>query len=344
MRIPGLKFLRKSTRHLLDRVFPGGIILMYHRVAESECDPWGNCVSPGYFKEQLEVINRLARTFRLGDMTDSLARGKTPGHGIALTFDDGYVDNYHVARPLLATHDTPATFFLVSGRIGSGNAYWWDELADILLRPGRVPETLEIVLGGERHELRFGSAATYSAADRQADRGIRAWAARPGSRLSCYHHVWRLLKSLDRDERSEALDEIRIWAGDTRPRTAGQVTISSTEARELAAEGLIEIGSHSRFHSSLQNLDPSRQRQDIASSRTALEEIIERPVRSFAYPYGDYGRETPGLVKEAGFARACTITPRHFRSSDDPFLLPRFAVFDWDGDEFERRFFNLLPL
>lgn len=343
MRIPGLKLLRKSTRHLLDRVFPGGIILMYHQVADSKCDPWGNCVSPENFKEHLEAINRLARTFRLGDMTDSLERGKTPSRGIVLTFDDGYADNYHVARPLLEAHETPATFFLVSGRIGSGNTYWWDELTDILLRPGRLPDTLEIMLGGKRHELQLGTAANYSADDRQADRGVRAWAAKPGSRLNCYYRVWKLLRSLTQAERSDALGEIRSWAGETRARAAGQVTITGAEARELAAEGLIEIGSHSRSHPSLPDLDPSRQRQEIANSRTALEEIIERPVRSFAYPYGDYSRETPGLVKEAGLACACTITPRQVRSGDDPYLLPRFAVSDWDGDEFERRFFNFLP-
>ena len=125
MRVPGLKSLRNYTRHLRDRVFPGGIILMYHQIAESACDPWGNCVSPENFKEHLEVINRHFRTVRLGDLTDFLQRDKTPRGAIALTFDDGYADNYQVARPLLEACETPATFFLVSDRIGSGNAYWW---------------------------------------------------------------------------------------------------------------------------------------------------------------------------------------------------------------------------
>lgn len=343
MRIPGLKFLRKSMGHLRDSVFPGGIILMYHRVTEYDCDPWGNCVSPACFKEQLEVINRLARTFRLGEMTDSLECGKVPGHGIALTFDDGYADNYQVARPLLEAQDTPATFFLVSGRIGSRTPYWWDDLAGILLQPSRIPESLEITLRGERHELHFGPAAIYSANDRQADHGIRVWAAKPGSRMNLYYRIWKLLRSLTRDERNIVLDEIRQWAGETPSRVAGQVTITGAEAHELAADGLIEIGSHSRFHPSLPDLDASRQRREIADSRTALEEIIGQPVRSFAYPYGDYGQETPGLLKEEGYARACTIIPRHVRRDDDPYLLPRFAVSDWNGDEFEKRFFKLLP-
>jgi peptidoglycan/xylan/chitin deacetylase (PgdA/CDA1 family) len=317
---------------------------MYHRVAECECDPWGNCVSPEHFKEHLEAIQHLARPFRLADMTNTLENGKTPSGGIALTFDDGYADNYHVARPLLETYDTPATFFLVSDQTGSGHAYWWDDLAEILLRPGRVPETLEIELGGEQHGIHFGRAATYSAADRQADRGIREWAARPGSRLGCYYRVHTLLRPLTHDERNEALEKIRRWAGGSRPRAQGQVVITGAEAHELAAEGLIEIGSHSQSHPSLPDLGISRQRQEIANSSATLEEIIGRPVRSFAYPYGNYDRDTPGLVKEEGFARACTIVPRHVRSGNDPYLLPRFAVSDWDGEEFTKRLFKLLPL
>lgn len=343
MKVPGLKFLRKTTRHLFDRTFPGGIILMYHRIEKCDYDPWGNCVSPEHFKEHLEVIKRLARPMRLGDITDSLENGRTPSGDIALTFDDGYGDNYHVARPLLEAHDVPATFFLVSDQIGSGKAYWWDELADILLRTGQLPETLEITLGGRRHVIRLGHAATYSAADRQADHGVREWTARPGTRLSCYYRVCRLLRSLSRRERSGALDEIQRWAGGSRPRPAAQATITGAEAHELAAGGLIEVGSHTQLHASLPNLSVSSQRQEIANSRAALEGIIGRPVRSFAYPYGGYGRDTPGLVKQEGFARACTITPRHVRSGDDPYLLPRLSVSDWDGAEFTKRLFKLLP-
>jgi peptidoglycan/xylan/chitin deacetylase (PgdA/CDA1 family) len=310
---------------------------MYHQVADSECDPWGNCVSPDNFKEHLEVINRLARTLRLGELTESLHSGKTLKGGIALTFDDGYADNYHIARPLLEAHETPATFFLVSGQISSENAYWWDELTDILLRPGRLPETLEIALGGVRHEFQLNLAEIYSCDDLQADSDVRAWAAKSGSRLNFYYRVWKLLRSLPQDERSEVLDKIRIWTGETRSRAAGQITITDAEAHTLASEDLIEIGSHSQSHPSLPDLDPSRQRQELANSRVTLEEIIERPVRSFAYPYGDYSRDTLDLVKETGYACACTITPGHVRSGYNPCLLPRFAVSDWSGDEFERQ-------
>ena len=203
-----------------------------------------------------------------------------------------------------------------------------------------LPEILEIALGGVRHEFQLGPAEFFSCDDQQADSGVRAWAAKSGSRLNFYYRVWKLLRGLPQNVRSDALDKIRIWAGATRPRTAGKVTISDSEAHTLASEGLIEIGSHSQSHPSLPDLDPFHQRQEITNSRATLEEIIERPVRSFAYPYGDYSRETRGLVKEAGYACACTITPGHIRSGYDSFLLPRFAVSDWNGEEFERQLSN----
>jgi peptidoglycan/xylan/chitin deacetylase (PgdA/CDA1 family) len=280
---------------------------------------------------------------QLGRMTDFLKEGKTPRRGVALTFDDGYADNYDVARPLLETHDIPATFFLVGDWIGLDNAYWWDELADILLRPGQIPETFEVILGGKRYEHHLGPAATYTDADRRADCDTRVWAAKRGSRLSFYYFIWKLLRTLPQGERAKTLTEIRSWADAPGRAIDLPVAITKDQVHRLAAEGLIEVGSHAQSHACLSNLDPSRQRQEMTNSKVTLEAIVERPVQSFAYPYGDYSRETPRLLKEEGYARACTIAPGQIRPGEDLFLLPRFHVSNWDGDQFASRFFRLFP-
>ena len=336
MRVPSFKTPRSFASRVRDRARPGGIILMYHRIADTECDPWGNCVSAAHFEQQLEVIHRRGNACRLSDITDCLQRGQLPRGKVALTFDDGYADNYHVARPLLYASDTPATFFLVSDRIGSSEAYWWDELADILLRAGRLPESLTLTLGGQGHELRLEDAVAYDAGERRADRTIRAWAARPGSRLDFYYCVWKLLRPLPEAERSIELAKIRAWANCSRSPAIDPVTITMQEAKRLASEGLIEIGSHSKSHPSLPDLNPPLQRQELADSKAALEAMAGRSVRSFAYPYGDCSQEAPGLLRDAGYTSACTVVGGQVRSTNDPFLLPRIAVSDWSGDEFER--------
>lgn len=344
MRVPGLKTVRSFAARLRARVRPGGIILLYHRIADTDCDPWGNCVSPARFEQHLEVLRRLAHPCRLAEIVDSVRRGENVSGKVALTFDDGYADNYHIAKPSLHATGTPATFFLVSDRTGSLDSYWWDELADILLCAGRLPESLSGVFVGPDQELQLGDAVEYSPSDRRADRDIRAWEARPGSRLAFYYHVWSRLRPLRDKERSLALEKIRAWASRSPSRPAAPITITAPEANSLAAEGLVEIGSHSKSHASLPDLSPSEQRQELADSKAALEEVIGRPVRSFAYPYGSCGRETPGLLRDAGYTSACTVVHGHVRSSDDPFLLPRITVSDSNGDEFERRLFRFLGL
>src|SRR4051812_42052379 len=99
-------FLKHPFEALRRRVQPQGLILLYHRIASVDTDPWQLCVSPEHFDEHLTVLRKF-RPGRLTEMTGSMPRGS-----IAVTFDDGYADNLHGAARLLQKHDLPATFFL----------------------------------------------------------------------------------------------------------------------------------------------------------------------------------------------------------------------------------------
>ena len=108
----------------------------------------------------------------------------------------------------------------------------------------------------------------------------------------------------------------------------------------LAQGGLIEIGAHTVTHSVLAALTPSSQREEIKESKRFLEELLGRKVASFAYPYGrrcDYSEQSVALVREAGFAHACSNFAGVVGRNSDLFQLPRVQVRDWDGDEFAGR-------
>jgi peptidoglycan/xylan/chitin deacetylase (PgdA/CDA1 family) len=61
---------------------------------------------------------------------------------VAITFDDGYSDNCHAAKPLLERLSVSATLFLMTGYIGR-REFWWDELERVVLGAGDLPlETL----------------------------------------------------------------------------------------------------------------------------------------------------------------------------------------------------------
>src|ERR1700730_15153034 len=107
------------TRGLLSRgASPAGIILMYHRVNDAVQDPWELCVAPANFEEHLEVLRKYS-CVPLEKMED----GKRKDRYVALTFEDGYADNLHVAIPMLEHFDMPAAFFITTGGIGSDREF-----------------------------------------------------------------------------------------------------------------------------------------------------------------------------------------------------------------------------
>src|SRR5437016_581708 len=91
------------------------MILMYHRVSTTRHDPWGLTVSPGNFVEQVEMIVRTRRVMSLREFFQRFRSRTLPFGAVAITFDDGYADNFHVAAPLLKKFDAPATLFITTG-------------------------------------------------------------------------------------------------------------------------------------------------------------------------------------------------------------------------------------
>jgi peptidoglycan/xylan/chitin deacetylase (PgdA/CDA1 family) len=93
-------------------------ILMYHRVAAVQQDPWDLAVSPDTFEQQLAYLKRNNTTMALDKLVQGLRGGKLPDNAVAITFDDGYRDNLVQAKPLLAHYGLPATLFLATGLVG----------------------------------------------------------------------------------------------------------------------------------------------------------------------------------------------------------------------------------
>ncbi len=104
------------------------------------------------------------------------------------------------------------------------------------------------------------------------------------------------------------------------------------ELRRLAASPLIEIGGHTMSHPTLALTPVDEQRREIVGCRAALRDAIDKPIESFAYPYGnleqDYLPETVRLVRQAGFSLAFTTAPSFATLQDDPFQIPRFVMLE----------------
>jgi peptidoglycan/xylan/chitin deacetylase (PgdA/CDA1 family) len=141
----------------LSRLAPGmvpqGVILLYHRVAEVAHDPQLLCVTPENFVSQMEVIRSRYRPCSLRSLAGRVLQ---PPGSVAVTFDDGYADNLIYAKPILQKLQVPATVFVSSGFIGTGEMPYWDELDHLLLRAPRLPRRLALDHGDAARTWEFG--------------------------------------------------------------------------------------------------------------------------------------------------------------------------------------------
>jgi peptidoglycan/xylan/chitin deacetylase (PgdA/CDA1 family) len=336
--------LRRGWQFLRNKISPGSLILLYHRIAETEPDPWSLCVTPQHFAEQLQVLQQYAVPVSLSHLVNTVHAGERLRRSVVITFDDGYVDNLKNAKPILEQYDIPATVFVATGYLDQQREFWWDELENLLLQPGVLPPSLHLKIQGNIHTWDLGESAQYSEHSYQQHRHWKIGKPNPSNR----HHLFRELRDLfcplPESDRRQLLDQLQVWTGKQALPRATHRCMSSAEVLQLQTGGLVEIGSHCVTHPLLPDLPTDLQRQEIEHSKSHLEKILGHPIASFAYPYGEYTMETTSLVQAAGFTSACAwYTGNNIvRQKTNCFQLPRLQVQNWNGDEFAKRLFRAL--
>ena len=311
---------------MFPRIFgpePKPLILGYHRVADETIDPWTLAVSPTHFEEQLRVLRRTRRPFSLTEFVGRLVAGELPPNAVALTFDDGYVDNLTAARPRLSAADIPATVFLATGYLDRGQPFWWDELARLILSDGAL-SSFELVVRGEAMRIDVDAGTPEHAGGAAKSRRAALW------------RIWQTLRRLEDEERRSIMTKLAsVFARRDRPAMPGRA-MTSDEVRSLVAGDLVTIGAHTVTHPMLAGLGAAACRREIRESKQACEVLCGGPITAFAYPYGDFDAEAREAAKAAGFAFACSTQQGPATAASDVFALPRIHVPDMDGDAFER--------
>ena len=323
-----MRLLFQKLRRRIARTRPRPAILMYHRIASPPVDPWGLAVRPDRFEQHLAVLRRTRDPLPMSEFVRRLDRGTLPATAVAVTFDDGYVDNLREASPRLASARVPATLFLVTGFVGQPHEYWWDELARGILLRTRALDT-EVTIGQERFQLVLRE-------DDERDSGWRAWQEPRTDRQSAYLAAWKHLRTAAPVEREGAMRRLRTEL-EIPPPAPEDLPMDAGEVAALARGGGFEFGGHTSTHAVLTDLAPAARRDDIRKGREACERLIGGAITGFAYPHGALDDDSQAAVSECGFAWACGTSSRAVRSRGaNRYALPRLGVLDWDGAAFER--------
>ena len=185
---------RRSVRSLMRRFVDRGIILLYHRVAEDDADPWGMNVSPARFAEHMETLAGAGfGALPLSDAVRSLNSHRPLDRFVSVTFDDGYADNLTVAKPIMERLGIPATLFVPTTYVDTGQELWWDKLQRLLLEPSTFPPDVELHIGGQSQRWALGETASYDEEAASEHQKWRAWNHPPTARHQLYLDLHALL-------------------------------------------------------------------------------------------------------------------------------------------------------
>ncbi|MED5622028.1 polysaccharide deacetylase family protein [Ideonella sp. BN130291] len=245
------------------------LILAYHRVCDLDDeqtlarDPELVSASVSDFEQQMRFVREHFTPLRFADVIECLDSGRPlPPRSLVVTFDDGHLDDYTHAFPVLKALGVPACIFLSTDYVGSTQMFWFDRVA--LLLYGAPAGRWQI--GGHLLELAQDDVAARRAATRK---------------------YLRTLKSLPDHQRVEGLNMLEQLFGAGVPAAAvpARSALNWDEVREMARNG-IEFGSHTCSHPILTRLDDASLKRELTESRRIIGEQLRRPVDVVAYPVG----------------------------------------------------------
>ena len=216
------------------RFVKNSCVLAFHRISNNTNDPYNFNVSPTNFTDQMEIISKYANPVSVAKLVSEIVEGKlTPGN-IAVTFDDGYSDNFYRAKPILEKFDIPASIFISTGDLNS--EFWWDELERLILTSPVFPEELY---------LKFSTGSFF-------------WTYEDNEKCSpqesLFSSLLNFIKDLTNSEIIEVLVELRNRIPPDLISDRKYRTMAADELVLLSKGGLIDAGSHSVYHQNFSKL------------------------------------------------------------------------------------------
>lgn len=305
------------------------VVLMYHRIAEPAVDPWGLSVSPANFRSQLETLKRRRSPMSMDRFARLMRERRLPNDAVALTFDDGYLDNLLAAKPLLEAEGVPASVLVTTGWLDSPELFWWDELTRLVLLR-REAFTGSLTIGADTMTFTVGPADEW-----EPRRTWRSWDPPRSEREKLYVNLWTRLQRLGEAERQAHVRDLAAQVG--APAGDGETEKDRVMTREELARlpsAMVDVGVHAVTHQPLTSMPAAQRREELQDSRAVLEAATGKPMTGFAYPHGDLDEETRDIVGELGFAWAVTTESRAVDSGRDHLLaIPRVMAPDLRGPQ-----------
>jgi len=289
----------------------GAMVLRYHSV--NDAPGWAGdyiqrslTVAPAVFDRQMCFLKERFTVVGIDEIAERIEAGSRVDRRMAaVTFDDGYEDNYRNALPILRKHGLTAAFYVTSGAVGDADVLW----------------TVRLRLAVRRCSL--------DALSIQAVGGRPLDVSSDEAKESAIKLLTGIVKRSRPAEADAVLAQVIEACGAEHARPDRRVIMDEREIREMRGAGMT-VGAHTVNHYNLTCLEPDDVAREIRESRAFLEDVVGESVVHMAYPDGRTGRHFDGGVaraaKEQGLRSAVTSIAGPASSAYSVFSIPRLGV------------------
>jgi peptidoglycan/xylan/chitin deacetylase (PgdA/CDA1 family) len=277
----------------------GERILVFHGVARKSKNQFNSrFVSVTYFEKFIQYITTHFNVVSLDDYyAGKLKKGTL---NIAITFDDGYANNYEYAVPILEKYNVPASFYITT--IHDKSNYLWADYIDL------------VSFFTPKKTINFdGIQFTKNKKSEFMSNGI---SLKSILKTLPYEKI-KLIYPIFED------DWIEIQKKDLKDYWQ---LMSLEQANEINKKNLFTIGAHSFTHSNLTKITLEEAKKEILQSKNILERVCKQNIEEFAFPFGFYTNELIDYCTEVGFKKILLVDYNTPEEKNNEFTINRFVI------------------
>ncbi len=286
----------------------GNYILMYHGVTTTGSTRFNSRhASIPCFRKQIAFLKKYCAVISLQDFfEEKFVTGKA---NFAITFDDGYLNNFTNAKPILEEFNCPATFFITGLNQINDNILWADYV--------NIASTLanaDIEIEGE---LFRKTGNTYYSVS---------------SEKSLYHIIKHQKPDYGFKQKVKEAFAKHVRFQDNPAVKEYWQLMSDSQITETARSPLIKIGSHGYYHNNLGTLSNQIATSELTLSKKYLEALTQYDIQELAYPDGSYTPQLVQSARQSGFT--IQLAADHFlfnEAPDNPDIKKRYGIYSIDS-------------
>lgn len=277
----------------------GERILVFHgidKIGETRFN--SRFISEAFFEAFIVYISTHYNVISLDDFYAKKFKKNTLN--IALTFDDGYENNYKYAVPILKKHKIPASFYITT--IHEKAPYLWADFIDLVSFHSKKTS---VTFDGNSYQKNHKNEFIYN--------GV---SLKSLAKTIPYQKI-KFLYELFEDDWKNLLDQKLedYWR---------LMTIS--QIQEIANHPLFTIGAHAETHANLIRIPVEDAKNEILKSKETLSVICDQPIEEFAFPFGTYTKELADYSVEIGYKKVLLVDYNTKKDAKKEALKNRFVM------------------